>query len=594
MRSDARLTDTFRRVSRRDERSQRVGPLVLVCLLALLLRLLFWQATPDSTWPHSVLYKGDAPTWIEQARAIGDAQPYEFDLPSRPPGAAYLMAFFWDGGESITSLKLLWILLGTMVVVLVYHTAARDFGPAAGLVCGFVCAASSGLMVLSTSLNNETPYLVLVAGCLACWKPLLARPTRSLIVLWATLNALACLVRVEHVLFCILASAVVARVWLRGGARGRAVGHCTLGLVVFVVVLTPWHLKAWRAIERFNSIERPLPAATESAVQRVEQLLAGMEWTEEAQALRRRLPAFCRRESAMFVAATIAVRGENRVTADDFGVLEEAFGSIPEPLPDRPFVTFYGGLNFYLANNSQAEVGFNRAPLERPPPLAGGAHRYPPILIQGLPPADLAFSYPPHLEAVNRGWSLGFEWLIAHPGEAFSRAILRLAPFWRGAATGIGGAGLPLGLSGDRGRADMVAPRRSPLSVGWQLVWLAVAGLGLFFGLRASPLEMTPWLLFLVTKIVAAVVFFGYARHGASAVPVIALLAGLAASRLGPIGRSLQVGRFLPLASAALLVCLEITRWLLGPQVMIDGRGIAGGDPWPLEQHRERTLTVSW
>ncbi len=581
-------------ISGREQPGRRFWPVGLVFVLALLLRLLFWQATPDSTWPHSALYKGDAPTWIEQARAIGDAQPYEFDLPLRPPGAAYLMAFFWDGGDSFASLKLLWILLGAVVVMLVYHAAARDFGPAAGLVCGLVCAGSSGLMILTTSLNNETPYLVLVAGCLACWKPLVARPKRSLIVLWATLNAVACLVRVEHILFCILASAVVAVVWLRDSPRGRVLGRCTLGLVVFVVVLTPWHLKAWRAIERFNRVEHALPPATESAMQRLEQALAEIEWTEEARSLRARLPAFCRRESAVFVAATIAVRGGRRVTADDFGVLEEAFGSIPEPLAKRPFVTMYGGLNFYLANNSEADVGFNRAPLERPPPLAGGAHRYPAILVQGLPPAELAFSYPPHLEAVNRGWSLGFEWLGGHPREAFGRAFLRLASFWRGVATGFGGANLPLGLSGVRGRADMVAPIQSPLSVGWQLVWVAVAGLGLFFGLRSSPLEMTPWLLFLVTKIVAAVVFFGYARHGASAVPVIALLAGLAASRLGRTGPSLEVRRVVPFTAAALFVCLEITRWLLGPQIMIDGREIAGGDPWPLEQHAERIVTVTW
>jgi hypothetical protein len=567
---------------------------VLVGVLALFLRLLFWQATPDSSWPHSALYKGDAPTWVEQARAIGKAQPYEFDLPLRPPGAAYLMAFFWGGGDSIASLKLLWILLGAAVVMLVYHSTARDFGSAVGLVCGLVCAGSSGLMILTASLNNEIPYLVLVAGCLACWKPLVVKPKRSLIVLWAILNAAACLVRVEHILFSFLASAVVAVRWLSDSPRRQVLGRCTLGVVVFVLLLAPWHLQAWRAIERFNTVEHALPPAAETAMQRVEQALTGIGWTGEAERLRARLPAFCRRESASFVAATVAVRGKSRVTAADFGVLEEAFGSIPEPLREWPFVTFYGGLNFYLANNADAGVGFNRAPLERPPPLAGGAHRYPSILVQGLPPADLALSYPPHLEAVNRGWSLGTEWIAEHPREAFGRIFLRLASFWRGTATGIGGANLPLGLSGLRGRADMVAPVTSPLSAAWRLAWLVVAGLGLFIGLRESPLEMTPWLIFLVTKIVAATFFFGYVRHGASAVPVVALFAGLVAIRSADRVRWLRTRRFVPLVVAALLIVLEITRWLLGPQIVIDGRDIAGGDPWPLEQHAERHVTVTW
>jgi hypothetical protein len=198
---------------------------------------------------------------------------------------------------------------------------------------------------------------VLVAGCLAIWKPLLVRPKRSLIVLWAILNAAACLVRVEHLLFCFLASAVVAVRWLRDSSRRQVLGRCTLGLLVFVSVLAPWHLQAWRAIERFNNVEHALPPAAESAMQRVERAVAGIEWTEEAERLRARLPAFSRRENASFVAATVAVRGKSRVTATNFGILEEAFGSVPEPLPERPFVTFYGGLNFYLANNSDAGPG---------------------------------------------------------------------------------------------------------------------------------------------------------------------------------------------------------------------------------------------
>ncbi len=584
-------------ISKRNARAnsgQHLWSVMLVFVLALLLRLLFWQATPDSSWPHSAFYKGDAATWIEQAHAIEKSQPFEFDLPLRPPGAAYLMAFFWDGDGSTASLKLLWILLGAMAVTVVQYAATRDFGETAGPVCGLVCAVSSGLMILSTSLNNETPYLVLVAGCFVCWKPLVMRPKRRLIVLWAILNAVACLVRVEHVFFCLFASAVVIVRWFQNSRRGQILARFTLGVAVFVCVLVPWHQRAWSAIERFNTVEHALTPAAENSVQRVEQVLAGIEWSKGAERARAQLPAFCRRQSANFVAATVGVRGRNRVTAADLGILEEAFGSIPEPLPKRPFVTFYGGLNFYLANNSEATVGFSLAPLERLPPLQGGAHRFPSILIGGLPPPDLALAYPPHLEAVNRGWSLGLKWLAVHPREALGRASLRLVSFWSGAATGLSGANLPLGLSGIRRRADMITPIESPLSTLWRLTWLVVAGIGLFLGIRENLLELAPWLLFLATKIVAATVFFGYVRHGASTVPVIALLAGLAVSRLLHGPRLLKVRRIAPLAVAVLFVVLEIARLLLEPQVLVDGRDITGGIPWPLEQHAERIVTVTW
>ena len=53
----------------REQSGQRLSPVVLVGVLALLLRLLFWQATPDSSWPHSALYKGDAD--LGRGTAIG-------------------------------------------------------------------------------------------------------------------------------------------------------------------------------------------------------------------------------------------------------------------------------------------------------------------------------------------------------------------------------------------------------------------------------------------------------------------------------------------------------------------------------------------
>ena len=41
-----------------------------VFTLALVARLLFWQATPDRGWPHSALYKGDAVVWTDYAAAL--------------------------------------------------------------------------------------------------------------------------------------------------------------------------------------------------------------------------------------------------------------------------------------------------------------------------------------------------------------------------------------------------------------------------------------------------------------------------------------------------------------------------------------------
>ena len=55
----------------------------------------------------------------------------------------------------------------------------------------------------------------------------------------------------------------------------------------------------------------------------------------------------------------------------------EPVNDAPRPLVRFPFVSSYGPLNFYLANHAGAAGGFDRSPLEEPPPLKGGAARYP-------------------------------------------------------------------------------------------------------------------------------------------------------------------------------------------------------------------------
>ena len=68
-----------------------------IFLLALGLRLLFWQATPDAAWPYPAVYKGDAAIWLDYAAAIQSDRPYQLGLPLRPPGNAWLVAGLWNG-----------------------------------------------------------------------------------------------------------------------------------------------------------------------------------------------------------------------------------------------------------------------------------------------------------------------------------------------------------------------------------------------------------------------------------------------------------------------------------------------------------------
>lgn len=566
-------------------------------VLALALRWLFWQATPDSAWPYSACYKGDAATWLAYARALNDDRPFELGIPLRPPANAYLVAWLWNGEPGgVAALRGLWCLLGALTVVLIYGAVRRAFGFGPAVAVGLLCAASSGLMMLSTSLGNETPYLLLVAVSLYLWTPVRDRPRGPLLALWGILHALACLTRVEHALVFAFTSAYLVLAWRTSGRRPWRRSTRCLAVVAggFALALTPWHLEAWRDVRRFNTEPPATHPATEAAWRQVEASLAGLAWDESAEAERRRLPAFIRRTASNFVAATVWIRGRREVTAADFEILTDAFGSRPEAVASHPFVALYGGLNFYLANNPESDGGFDRSALERPPPLTGGAGRYPRALLAGLPPPDLALTYPPHLEIVNHGFSMGGSWILAHPGNFLRLAVNKLLRFWDGAALGFTGYGLPIGIGGERQRVDLVVPDATPGVVLWRLALLAATAWGGWAAWRRGlGSDLAPWLALLAGKIVAVVAFFGYARQGASTIPVVALLVVLGAGALPIVSRvPARSWRSAALLAGLLLVAIEGQRWASQPRLILDGREVAAQDPWPVDRHEPRSLRV--
>ena len=593
----------------------------LLFLVALAIRLLFWHATPDAAWPHSAHFKGDAPTWVEYAQSLESGTDFELGLPLRPPGAGYLLAALWDGHSGLARAQFAWCLLGALTVLLVFDASRRTFGYASALLAGLFCALSHGLMVLSTSLNNETPYLFLVTCTLWMASRLGAGPAPAGRVsgtwmwAWGLVHGLACLVRVEHLLFFVLTTA-----WLVASppthpkkakqhfGPWRSVVHI---LAAFALVLLPWHLKAWSAIERFNTEPPDETSATAMAQAQLESMLGEVQWTPTAAAERDALPAFARRASANFVAATKLYRwGPDAPTQlilepADLDALDQAFGSRPEPLPARPFVTFYGGLNFYLAHNPWAEAGFSRTALDQPPPLDDSAGGFPPILIDGLPPPTLAFTYPPHLHAINHGYGLGLGNILSERASTAKRLAARARIFWGGAALGFGGSGLP--ATGDllRRRADLAVPHGGVFRV-WQAIWLSLVAVGLWWGLRCRNesgfafWHLLPWLALALTKLTVSLAFFGYARHGAGAYPAFALLAALGLVGLlrrcgldldtAPARRKLVAG-----AAAVGIAFLALEAWRVvdPPQIQIDGRAIEAGDPWPVDLHEDRILVKS-
>ena len=568
-------------------RDRRTVRLLALAIFAggLLVRIFFWLATPDRAWGWSAYLKGDAALWLDWARAIVAGKPFELGLPIHPPGAAYLVALLWNGQASgIPFLRFAWAVIGAIVPLLVFRAAERSFGLRVAAVAGCWTAISGGLLVLSTSINNETPYLVLAVAALGLTDSLLERPRMGRLALWSACNGLACLFRVEHVLFWILALGFFAVGWMR--RRGsRTLLWVGASLFFFALPLAPWHLSAWDAIRRFNEEPRRLTPTEERAVSGVEEQLAGLPWTSQARSERDRLPAFLRRTASAFVLATVAHRGGREVRGEDFAILEQAFGYQPERLHRFPFVSSYGPLNFALANNERATGGFDRSPLAEPPPLSGGPSSYPTSLVQGLPPADLTFVYPAHLRLFNEGYSVGCRWIAQHPADFARLALRKLSIFWSGAASGLTGWNLPMGLSGPRRPVDMVTPDDGAPATIWRIAILFACIAGVVAGRRNRAL--VPWLLLFATRLLVTVAFFGYARQGATAIPIVGLLLGLAVERWTP-ERPLR----LVVPVLVLAVTLEAARFALKPELRLDGIVVGHGEPFPPDEHGAHRLEV--
>jgi hypothetical protein len=612
---------------------------IAVFAVALIVRILFLQATPDSSWPYSSYYRGDSLTWLQYADAIQKGAAFQDGLPLRPPGMAFLVAGLWNGKlNGIETLNILWCVLGSVAVALFYVAVLRSFGSFAARLAGLAAACSTALLLLSTSLNNEVPYLVLVVAGFCLHERLREKPLSWTLVTWSVLHSLACLIRVEHALFYLLVLGFFCTVWMRTsiteGSRSRAqhgsgtqqgsegqpgfgtqhgspapgrwklaLAATSLSLLFFVLPLVPWQIHAGMKIEKFNMVVRPSDEALTPEARRAEELIRSMAWDREAETAGRELPGFLRRLATDFVAATVQHRGRQLVRAGDFRILEDAFGYRPESLNPFPFVTSYGPLNFHLANNEHATGGFNRFALDDPPPLKGGASNYYPDLLLDPPGPGMFFlDWPPHLRAFNHGYEMGWKWIRQNPGRYATLAAEKLRISWSGASLGFTGYNFPLGLSGLQRSVDLVVPSAGGLVTVWRVLVLIVCTGGIIVGRKRWALY--PWLLFALSKIVVVAMFFGYARIGATVAPLVILLGALVADSLvadwkpGPRQTSRSKGasrhgRLVALGIVLALILLgEVVRAAIGPRIFIDNQEVQATDPFPGLVHRDREVEV--
>ncbi len=533
-----------------------------VFAVALASRLVFLAASPDRSWPHSAYHEGDAIVWAQWAEAIAAGRAGEFNsgLPFYPPAVAYLIAVLGPAGAGLSyaALKVLWCAMSAGACGVAYLAFAYVFPRRVALIASAWCAFSFALGVAATSLNNETPYLLLVCLIVLGTLRLADRPRLWLAASVGLLHGLANLTRPEHTLLLMMLMGYLAWRWVRrpaprvedAGVRSgvlppssvfsprpslTVVRAIVMLLVVglgFVLTCVPWSVHATRANMRYN--RHPTPA-----VFRPDYATMTPPWEADARAFFDSLPEFCRRWVGAYLYTEVNRRAYDRVTADRLrSILLEDFGYIPEPVRAFTLVSSAGPINFALANHPGAHGEFSKVALDA----------------RFNPDPDIALSLPSHLRLYNRGGSVGLAYLAGDPGAAARSAVLKVRNFWGGVTLGLTARNLPYGRVGERRPVDLIthAPWAGPW---WRAAVSAVILAGVAVAARRR--QGGVWMIVILYKVAVTLLFFGYARQAVSILPAFALFGAVAIDAAAElIARRASLVRRAPIAGGLVLLAL--------------------------------------
>ena len=513
-RSDARAKPDENRLGLRD-----LLAAAAIFAVVLVLRLAFLANSPDATWPHSVLSEGDAPVWATWAQQLVRGEPFEEDLPFRTPGVAYLLAWLGATSAPFTAAKALWCAMSAATAAATYLVLARFFTRRAGLFAALILALSFLAGVAATTLNNETPYallLVLIGGATLAW---CRRATVLLSIALGAMHAAAMLLRAEHALLVVLCAGGMV-VGAREQGLARIAIQSTWIVATGVLALLPWTLRSNAAVERYNTVSAPVPYDS-----------MWPEWRDDAIAEYEKLPAFVR--TGNFATLNTFVRRNQLREVDAAAIrryFDETWSYVPGPLPTWSLVSFKGPLDFALANDPRSEGGFSRAP------LADKYDQNPPF----------SFARPTHAEMLADGYAIGWRKLSEDPAGARALITEKLLRFTDGATLGLFASNWPYDRTGElvRQPVDLAVPARGSAVV-WKALVLALVALGTIVAL----FRRGGWILvaILVYRLAIVAAFYGYARHAASIAPILAALAALGIDAL-----LLGFVRVLPFGTACL------------------------------------------
>ncbi len=537
-----------------------------VFVLALSLRLVFLFTSPDHAWPHSILYEGDAPTWVDWAQKIETGQPFEFNLPLRSPAVAYLLAWLSPGEVQgpFTAFKVLWCVASAAACSLAYLGFASVFPRRVSLIAATLSTFAFADYIIATSLNNETPYLLALMAIVLATLQLVRLPRVWLAILLGLLHGGSMLLRAEHLLLLLLMLGFLAwslglfRMSLKPIKGGPMLWVPLVTAITAMLTCLLWSIHGSLATQRFNTVTKDIPDYEH----------ADLPWTTDGRAFIDEIPAFARDGTVKTVTFIGKATGLTQITRQDaINILLQHYGYVHEPLSSWTFLSLKGPLDFALANHPSATGGFTKAALQMP---GEGEVK------------QIALGRPDHLKLINHGYGVGWGYITSDFGGWLGRVRGKLVRFTDGITQGFTSRNLPVGLSGERRAVDIFTanggtnPVHRIVNDGWRITIIILLAGGVLVMLSRKTAAGGVWLLIIAYKVIVTILFYGYARQAVSILPEFFLLVALsidfllgkAAAVWTPTRRQITVAAGL---FAAILVVVDITGSAVRPQLSFIG-----------------------
>jgi hypothetical protein len=217
-----------------------VKALLVIFLLALGVRLAVVAYTGAATARF-----GDAPAYQLAARALAESGSYPLKTDAyyfRPPGyAAFLAVITLGHPDRVVVAKVASAAMGSLGVVILAATASRLFGRRGTAIgVGIAAALDPSLVMVSSDVQSEPLFLVLLLGAGFLLLASVDRPSTTLSLLAGILTGLAILTRPSALLVApLLAAPLAARRW-----PFRVRTHlAAAGILGAVLSLAPWTIR---------------------------------------------------------------------------------------------------------------------------------------------------------------------------------------------------------------------------------------------------------------------------------------------------------------------------------------------------------------